>query len=221
MSQSSTPTSILCIHTADTNRRPFDDAASDLSRTYPLVRLTHWTNAEWPARAEASGGQTRDLVREVADELSIRAAGHDAVILTCTTLGAAADLAASKSGGVPILRSDRALVRKAAERVRDPLFLCTSATGAAATEALIRSEYADRRLAVRLIPGAWDLFKAGRTQDYCALIADVGDRALGAGFDCIALTQTSMAPASVLSRKPDQYLTAPAAALEAALSALM
>lgn len=66
---------------------------------------------------------------------------------------------------------------------------------------------------VRLIPGAWDLFKAGRQDDYWQTIADAADTAAAEGAAAVALAQASMAGAAALARHPP--LTSPGAGLAA------
>jgi len=70
---------------------------------------------------------------------------------------------------------------------------------------------------VRLVPGAWEAFRAGRREHYLALVAAAADRALAAGAT-VALAQASMAAAAPLCRA-GRPLASPLAGLKAAVAA--
>ena len=67
------------------------------------------------------------------------------------------------------------------------------------------------------MPGAWELFQAGREADYFAMIAEAADAAAGEGAR-VALAQASMAGAAPLARVAP--LTSPIAGLRAMVAAI-
>jgi hypothetical protein len=72
---------------------------------------------------------------------------------------------------------------------------------------------------VRLVPGAWALFRNGREELYLAAIAEAADEATRTGATTVALAQASMAGASGLTASAPVPLTSPAAGLAAAIAA--
>jgi hypothetical protein len=68
---------------------------------------------------------------------------------------------------------------------------------------------------MRLIPGAWALFKAGQTEAYLDAIAAAADGAYREGASVVALAQASMA-AAARRCTAGLPLSSPAAGLKAA-----
>ena len=67
---------------------------------------------------------------------------------------------------------------------------------------------------IALVPGAWDLFKAGDMDAYHGLIADAADAAFTSGATVVALAQSSMSGAAARARRGTP-LTSPNAAFAA------
>ncbi|WP_431282188.1 hypothetical protein ACQW02_22720 [Humitalea sp. 24SJ18S-53] len=179
---------IALLHTAASNIAVFDAAAP------PGVTLTHILRPDLLAEAEAAGGATPEILARTAAVVAAAALTADAVLVTCTTLGAV---------GGP--RLDAMLAEAVAAR-GGGIVLCTAPTTLAPTAAVMGA--ATR---TRLIPGAWALFSAGNHAGYLAAIAAAAD----AAFDedpVVALAQASMAPAAALCTR-GVPLTAPAVAL--------
>jgi hypothetical protein len=205
------PLRIACLHTAESNVAVFQLAALGLG-----AELSHEVRPELLARAEADGGLTYEVRTQTAAVLRGLVAGADAVLLTCSTLGPAVEDVAA---GVPVLRVDAALAREAVARAGDGwvVVLCAAPTSVAPTRALFEAAAAGTggRIAIRVIPCAWDAFRAGDITAYHRIIAGAVDAAYAEGATTIALAQASMAGAAAYCRLGTP-LTSPAAGLAAA-----
>lgn len=199
---------IACLHTAESNIAVFDAVAAD------GLSLHHTLRADLLTRAEAAGGLTDALRQEAADVLRGLAQGVDAVLLTCSTVGPAVDLA---QGAIPVLRVDQALARQAVAQAgaRPLLVLYAVATTLAPTQAIFTAEARpDSQIRYALVPGAWDRFRAGDVAGYHQAVADAADAAFAEGVAVVALAQASMSGAARLTRRGTP-LTSPVAALAA------
>lgn len=177
------------------------------------ANLRHTVRADLLRAAEEAGGLTEDITQQTAAVLSALAAKADAVLLTCSTLGPSV-VRAGLGTAVPILRVDAALAEKAAATGGKLVVLCAVETTVAPTTALFAD--AARRsgavLEVRLVEGAWALFKAGSRDGYLAAIAQAAEAAY------VALAQASMAGAADHVRNGPRPLSSPAAGLESAVN---
>jgi hypothetical protein len=188
---------IACLHTIDSNVAVFEAARPDAG-----VELRHQVRADLLAAAEASGGLSRDITAQTVEVLRHLIDGADAVLLTCSTLGPAV---AEVEGvpEVPVLRVDGALAEAAVRDGGRVVVLCTAATTMGPTGTLFETAAArtGAKVELRLVPGAWEAFKAGRIADYHAAIAAAADDAFRDGADEVALAQASMAGAAALCRE--------------------
>jgi len=207
---------IACLHTADSNIAVFEESCRGAD--FAQVRLTHAVRADLLAQVEASKGLTSSIAEETAQALLALAADADAVILTCSSLGPVAANAAGEAS-VPVLRVDAALAVESVKSGGRVVALCAVATTLEPTRALFEAAATatGATVDVRLVPSAWDLFKAGQKDRYLALIAEGADRAFGEGVETVALAQASMTGAAVLCRSGTP-LTSPGAGLRAALA---
>jgi hypothetical protein len=73
---------------------------------------------------------------------------------------------------------------------------------------------------IRLVQGAWQLFKAGEQAAYLAKIAAATEDTYQDGATIVALAQASMAGAAALLTRAMKPLTSPASGLIAAMNAL-
>jgi hypothetical protein len=210
---------IACLHTAESNIAIFDAALRELA--LGAVALRHHLRADLLAAAERAGGLTAAVADETADVLGKMCSGADAVLLTCSTLGPAADAAANGASG-PVLRVDAALARQAAKDGGKVVVLCAVTTTLEPTRLLFEdaARATGAEIVVRLVPGAWDLFKAGDRDGYLALIAQAADDAFGEGARQVALAQASMAPAASLTSSARRPLSSPTAGLAAVIALL-
>jgi len=207
---------IACLHTVDSNDPVFEAAAAGLAG----VSLSHHVHADLLKRAEAEGGLTDSIRDEAADLLRDLAQGADAVLLTCSTVGPAAERA-DLLAPVPVLRVDGALasaaVARAAAGQRGVDVLCAVQTTVEPTRALFErlADGTAVTIAMHLAPGAWDAFRSGDTPGYHRLVAEAADRLYADGAEVIAFAQASMAGAAALCTRGTP-LTSPAAGLAAA-----
>jgi hypothetical protein len=209
---------IACLHTADSNIPIYEDAARQLG--LPAGALHHHVRADLLLTAERLGGLTSDIVMETADVLQCLARDADAVVLNCSTLGPAASEAAANAA-VPIVRADGVLAEEAVKAGGKVIVLCTVETTIGPTTGLFESaaEATGAAIEVRLIPGAWALFRAGNQPAYLASIAKAVEAAHGEGPVTVVFAQASMTDAAqLLPENSAQPMSGPTTALAAALS---
>jgi hypothetical protein len=207
---------ITCLHTAHSNIAVFEEAA--LALGLPAGTLRHAVRADLLAAAELAGGLTPEIENQTRAALLELCDTADAVILTCSTLGAAA-VAVAAVAKIPVLRVDGALAGKAVRCGGKVVALCAIETTVEPTSALFAAaaKQTGAVVEVRLVPGAWALFKAGDRDAYLAAIAAAADAAYRDGADIVALAQASMAGAAALVTAGPKPLSSPAAGLEAAM----
>jgi len=209
---------IACLHTAESNIAVFDDALRATGLTG--VDLHHRVRVDLLAAAEREGRLTPAIRAQTVEALRGLCQGADVVLLTCSTLGPAAE-AAGEGVSTPIMRVDAAL---AAEAVKDGgriVALCAVETTMEPTrvlfEAAARSTGAT--VTVQLVPRAWEAFKSGNRDRYLAMIANAAREAMRTGATRVALAQASMAGACALIPLEERPLTSPTAGLLAAAAA--
>jgi DNA-binding MurR/RpiR family transcriptional regulator len=197
---------IACLHTGAGNVAIFEAAKPE------GVTLSHTVREDLLHDAIAAGGLTPAIAeRTVAALEELRAADVDAVLLTCSTLGPVAK--------PPVQRVDAALAEAASRDGGQVVVLVAVQSTVASTRALFAAAAARHgaSLEVRLVPAAWDAFRAGDFARYAALVAAAAEAAFAEGATQVALAQASMAPAAALcrGRRP---LTSPDSGLAAALA---
>lgn len=214
------PVRIACLHSAAMNEPVF---RAEAARLPDGCIVTHDTGAvPHLIAAEAAGGLTDEIAGATAVLLERLAATSDVVLLTCSTLGPAAAIAAERTGK-PVLRVDAALARAAVAAGRRILVLYAVETTLAPTRALFEQAAAGRDVEIdyRLVEGAWGRMRAGDVAGYHGTIAEAADRAQsgmsGPVYDVVALAQASMSGAAALTRIA-RPLTSPAAGLAAAVT---
>ena len=203
---------IACLHTAASNIEIFGKAASALQ--LDAGDISHAVHSELLEAAEKQGGLTPAIETATLHIIQSLMTEADAVLVTCSTLGAIADNART-AFTKPVLRTDRALAEQALESGLSVSVLCTAPTTLEPTTELFRQVFADARVTpdISLIDGAWDLFRAGEIKAYERAIADAADHAHDAGSQLVVLAQTSMTNAAALIRRKRHVLEAPTAAL--------
>lgn len=207
---------IACLHTVESNVKVFEAAAASL----PGVSLSHTVRPDLLKRAEAEGGLTDAIRDEAAELLRELAGGVDAVLLTCSTVGPAAERA-DLLAPVPVLRVDGALASAAVARATAGKgqvdVLCAVQTTVEPTRALFErvADGTGVTIVMHIAPGAWDAFRAGDVAGYNQLVAEAADALFAKGADVVAFAQASMAGAAALCSKGTP-LTSPGAGLAAA-----
>ncbi len=209
---------IACLHTAESNIRVFDDALGKSGLTGVVLR--HAVRADLLAAAEQAGGLTPMISRQTGQVLRELCNEADAVLLTCSTLGPAAE-AVAPDAAAPILRVDAALAADAVKDGGSIAVLCAVETTVEPTRLLFERAAQDTgaKIAMHLVPGAWDVFKAGDRDRYLGMIARAANDAAAAGATQVALAQASMADAADLAASHQRPLTSPTAGLMAAIKA--
>lgn len=209
---------IACLHTAESNIAVFDAALQAIGRAD--VELHHSVRADLLADAEREGQLTPVITARTVEAVRDLCGGADVVLLTCSTLGPAAEVAAERAS-TPIVRVDAAL---AAEAVRDGgkvAVLCAVATTMEPTRQLFErvARASGAEIIVQLVPGAWEAFKAGNRDRYLTMIAQASDEAVRAGATRVALAQASMAEASGFVLIEPRPLNSPTVGLMVAIAA--
>lgn len=204
---------IACLHTIASNVAVFEAA-----RPGGGVTLRHEVRADLLEATERSGGLTEEIAAQVAEALTGLAAGAEAVLLTCSTLGPS--VARLAGADPPVLRVDAALAAGAVRGGGRVVVLCAAETTLGPTGALFEEAAAEwsAEVELRLVPSAWDAFKAGEVAAYHAMIAKAADAAFREGADKVALAQASMAGAAALCRE-GRPLESPAVGLAEAVAA--
>ncbi len=201
------PRTIAFLHTAQSNADLFEQAVED----YPLER-SHLVRDDLLARAVVAGGLTPEIREETKNLLRGQVKRADTVLVTCSTLGPAAD----DLGDPCIRRVDRALAEAAVAAGKPVKALCTVRSTLDPTGDLFSEVAASAGVPVdvELIDGAWALFECGDMQGYFSTIALAADLA-AEGDVTVALAQASMAPAAALCRT-----ASPLTSLTAAMTGL-
>ena len=218
---------IACLHTADSNVAVFEAALRGTAATGRPVTLTHSVRAELLREAEVAGGLTDGIATRAVAHLVELARGADGVLLTCSTLGPAAEAAATlvreSRPDRPVLRVDAALAQAAVTAAGDGRLVVLYAveTTLEPTRRLFEAtpDSNSGRIAYRLVEGAWARFRAGDRDGYLRAIAGAADAAYANGARTVALAQASMAPAATLCAR-GRPLTSPGAGLAAIQAAV-
>ncbi|WP_437613113.1 hypothetical protein [Erwinia sp. V71] len=206
---------IACLHAADSNIAVLSQSLAQLA--WPQVTLRHDVVAELLAEAELAGGLTPAIIDATRERISQLCQLADAVIITCTTLGTAAE------GGrftKPVIRLDAALADEALRHSQHLLVLCTAPTTLASTQAMFQQRLRQaQRLQVVCVPDAWTQFKAGEIAACHRTIADFALTALAQDptIDGLVLAQSSMSGAAALIEGV-KVLTGPEASLRSAMA---
>lgn len=209
------------LHTVPALAARFD---ADLRAAEPAATAVHVVDGELLATAIRSG--VDDAVdAAVARHVSALAAeGVGAILVTCSSIGESAELAAG-AVGVPVVRVDAAMadeaVRAAGGGGRIVVLATNTATLGPTGRLLERSAIAlDRPPAVttRVLTEAGAARGSGDDARADSLIADAV-RAAAEEAEVVVLAQASMAPAAALARVDIPVLSSPESGLAAALEA--
>jgi hypothetical protein len=208
---------IVCLHTAASNVAVFDAAAQQLG--IAPGTLHHAVRADLLAAAEQARGLTDEIAEATKQALVALSHEADVVVLTCSTLGPSVQTIGD-AAAAPVLRVDAALAAAATRAGGKVVALCAVETTVRPTTQIFAQAATETRatVEVRVVPGAWALFKAGDQTGYLAAIAQAADAAYAEGATMVALAQASMAAAAPLVRARPVPLDSPTAGLAAALA---
>lgn len=199
---------VACLHTAASNIAVFDDAARDAA---PGLMLSHLVVPQWLAEAEEAGGMTAGQRVRLGEFIQALTPFFDAILITCSTLGAVTADFPRHASSCRVVRSDEMLANAVSVPQGKTVVLCAAPSTVEATSALFG-------LPAERIGGAWDAFKTGNSERYITLIADAVSNALDQGAQQVVLAQVSMAPAARLFPGDKRVKVIPEAALKGLLS---
>ena len=215
------PPRLTFYHTAAGNAATLEALVTEIA---PDVQVKHVFSPEFLDEAAKAGSMSPDLEQRIVDKLLAEAnAGTEIVVLTCSTIGAAAGKAQADSK-VPIQRIDTAMAEAAvASGPRILVAACLQST-VGPTTTLIRSVAEARgkqiTIEVMLLSDAWSILQAGNPEGYVTAIAE-GLRPVAPKADVIVLAQASMAKAAdLLKDLPIPVLSSPRLGVEAAVKQL-
>jgi Asp/Glu/hydantoin racemase len=159
---------------------------------------------------------TRRVLEHIA---SAEEAGADAVLVTCSSIGAAAELARNVVS-IPVVRVDEAMADQAVATGSRVGVIATLSTTLEPTAALVRDRamLAGREVDIHthLCDGAFQALKRGDTETHDRIVAD-GLRAIARKVDVVVLAQASMArvaDALPPEERPIPILTSPRSGVE-------
>ena len=166
------------------------------SREIPEVNVFHMVDESLIQDTVQAGSLRKLTIRRLVGQVaSAEAAGADAVLVTCSSIGHGARLA-QELFDIPVLRIDDAMAEAAVSRARRIGVLATLRTTLDPTTALLREKAAEAgreiELVERLCERAFPAVMAGDTETHDrilrqALVEDLKD------VDLIVLAQASMA----------------------------
>ncbi|GAA1692267.1 aspartate/glutamate racemase family protein [Microbacterium sediminicola] len=181
------------IHTVSRLAPVFDGLVGEYLPGVGTVVIADELLLQRTIRDGAVDGITRERLAQHVEQLA--SYGVDAVLVTCSSVGAAVDELAATSE-VPVLRVDRAMAERAVGMGRTIGVLATLPTTLVPTVDLVRSaadgQARDVTILPRLCEGAFDALGRGDVELHDAIIADELDQ-LVAQVDVVVLAQASMA----------------------------
>jgi len=215
------PLTVGLLHTVPALAATFDGLVAVAA---PELRRIHVADG-WLLQTARRVGVTDEVRSAVlAHVRHLAATGARAVLVTCSSIGEAAEEAA-RAVDVPVLRVDAAM---AAEAVR----LAVAGRGRVAVLATLESTLGPTgrlveraaagtpvRVAATVVPGAAERADAGDRAGADALIAG-GVQAAADEADVVVLAQASMAGAARAAAVPVPVLTSPAGGVRALLEAV-
>lgn len=181
------------IHTSATLVPVFQQLCSEL---LPDVNVFNIVDDSLIKDVISKGEMTSTTARRVVDYVgSAEAAGADYIMVTCSSIGAAVETAASLTK-VPVLRVDQPMADLAVSTGRRIGVIATLPTTLAPTSDLVRRRAAlagkEIALTSRLCEGAFEALMSGDAARHDAMVADAL-RELSTQVDVILLAQASMA----------------------------
>ena len=182
---------VTIIHTVPTLEPVFSRLADEL---LPGVEQEHVVDASLLQDAIAHGGLTPAISGRLAARIrDAEASGTDAILVTCSSVGASAEQAA-RDATVPVLRVDEPMVRRAIDAGSRIGVLATLSSTLEPTVELVRRLAVSKPVEVvpRVVAGAFDALRAGDTERHDALIRAAFDELQG-DVDVVLLAQASMA----------------------------
>jgi Asp/Glu/hydantoin racemase len=198
---------LALVHTSPTLTPLFGGLAAEI---VPEVRILHFVDESLIKNTIAAGRLEKPTMRRVITLIgSAFDAGADVVLVTCSSIGPAVDMAAQLYDP-PVLRVDRPMAEKAVETGRRIGVAATLTTTLRPTADLVRKVAAERDLEIEIVEqlceGAFEAVMAGDGATHDRIVGEGLTKGLQ-GVDAIVLAQASMA--RVLDTLPDDALNVP------------
>jgi Asp/Glu/hydantoin racemase len=188
-----TPPTLALIHTSPTLTPAFNAICS---RELPDAQVFHMVDESLIQETIRAGSLQKPTIRRLVSQIaSAEAAGADAVLVTCSSIGPGVRLA-QQLFDIPVLRIDDAMAEAAVRQARTIGVLATLRTTLDPTTALLREKAAEAGRAVELVEclceGAFPAVLAGDTATHDRMVRQALTEDLK-GVDVIVLAQASMA----------------------------
>ena len=198
---------LALIHTSPTLTPMF---ASLCAAEMPEAHIFHMVDESLIQNTIRAGRLRSITVRRLLGQIeSAEQAGADAVLVTCSSIGAGVALA-QQLFDVPVIRIDEAMAEQAVRMGRRIGVAATLRTTLEPTIALLREKAAAADCEIEIVEslcdGAFEAVLAGDTETHDRILTDALVRDLR-GVDLIVLAQASMA--RVAKAMPDGMLAAP------------
>lgn len=209
------------LHTVPALAARFD---ADLVTAAPGSTAVHVVDANLLATAIATGVDDAVDAAVTAHVQHLAAAGVDAVLVTCSSIGESVEIAAA-TVDLPVVRVDAAMAARAIELAgpggRIVVLATNTATPGPTGRLLERAGAAvtpPPSVRVEVVEGAASARAAGDDATHDGLIADAV-RTAAVEADVIVLAQASMAPAAEGAGAEVPVLTSPETAVQAGIAA--
>jgi Asp/Glu/hydantoin racemase len=192
------------VHTVRRVIPGLSDLAAEL---LPDVRQLHYLDESVLQDAIALNGLSADIIRRVRTLVQLAAERCEVVLVTCSSIGPAADIAAGECY-VPVLRLDRPMAQEAVHTAQRVGVIATLGSTLQPTTELVRkcAAEAEREVAVTplLVAGAFAAASGGDQATHDRLVLE-GLQGLLTGaepVETVLLAQASMA--AVAAQLPDE-----------------
>jgi Asp/Glu/hydantoin racemase len=197
---------VCLLHTVAALPALFTDLVREVA---PGVDAYHVVDESLLADTVRHGMLPRTVRRVAAYAALAEEAGAEAVLVTCSSIGGAAEQARPLVG-IPVLRVDQPMADEAVRTGRRIGVLATLSSTLEPTAELIRARAAALRADVEVTAsvcrGAFEARAAGRPEEHDRLVAEAARR-LGAEADVLVLAQASMA--AVVDALPEGSVPVP------------
>jgi Asp/Glu/hydantoin racemase len=202
-----TTQTLALLHTTPTLCANFNALAA---KHLPGVRLLHFVDESLLKNTIAAGKLERRTIRRLINQVeSAFAAGADAVMVTCSSIGPATDIAATLFDA-PVFRVDSAMAECAVATGRRVGIVATLSTTLQPTAELVRRKAAEAGRDIEIVeclcPGAFEAVMAGDTATHDRMVTEALLEKMR-NVDAIVLAQASIA--RVIPTLPPGEIRAP------------
>jgi len=201
------------LHTSPMHTEPFDRLVVDLAPGCEQVTVVDEALLDDARRLGGSSPQVLGAIDRALDSLS--AAGADAIVCTCSTVGGEAERRGTERG-LSVLRVDRPMAEQAVAIGGRIGVVAALESTVEPTTTLIAEVAASRgvdvEVSVWMCDRAWGRFEVGDIDGYLDSVATVCEAAAGTS-DVVVLAQASMADALHRCSTSVPVLSSPALAV--------